>query len=170
LSVLKWINKYLEEIPMVLLLIAMVLCSGAQVFMRYVVNFSLAWSEEFSRFAFVWTGFFAVGYCYRRSASLRIDMFLNMLPRKGRAVLEIIVNLISFALFAVLLRTSYQIVASTAAIGQVSPAMQLPMQVVYAAPVVGFAIALFRLAQCTVSEIKVLMGKNKDGEGEEVCR
>ena len=35
-------------------MVLMVFCLGSRVFFRFVLNASLTWSEELSRFAFIW--------------------------------------------------------------------------------------------------------------------
>ena len=45
-KILHYLDEYLEEILMVIFLIAMTLIMGIQVFSRYVLGMSLSWSEE----------------------------------------------------------------------------------------------------------------------------
>ena len=44
----------LERYFCAFLMVLMVFCLGSQVFFRFVLNASLTWSEELSRFAFIW--------------------------------------------------------------------------------------------------------------------
>jgi TRAP-type C4-dicarboxylate transport system permease small subunit len=171
LSVLKWIDKNLEEAVMAVLLFIMVLSSGAQVFMRYVVRSSLSWSEELTRYLFVWTGFMAIGYCYRRWSSLKIDALVSILPKKARMALDILVNISTIVLFVFVLIASRRIMLSRATQMQVSPAMQIPMSWLYAAPVVGFAIAIIRVVQCVIVQLRELLcGPKDDKKGEAACQ
>jgi len=43
-------------------LIAMTLIMGSG-FLRYVLGMSLSWSEELTRYIFIWCGFLSVSYC-----------------------------------------------------------------------------------------------------------
>ena len=54
---LHWLNEYLEEFVLVIGLILMTLIMGIQVFCRYVLGMSLPWSEELTRYIFIWCGF-----------------------------------------------------------------------------------------------------------------
>ena len=56
-KVFVWLNDSLEEFLMVASLILMTLIMGIQVFSRYVLGASLSWSEELTRYIFVWAGF-----------------------------------------------------------------------------------------------------------------
>lgn len=49
-----WLDEYLEEFLMVVFLIAMTLIMGIQVFSRYILGVSLSWSEEITRYLFIW--------------------------------------------------------------------------------------------------------------------
>ena len=167
MSVLRKIDEHLEEVPMALLLILMVLCSGAQVFMRYVVNSSLAWSEELSRYSFVWSGFFAIGYAYRKGSSLRIDAFVTILPKKVQKFLGLFNDVLGIILFVILLRASGNVIVEMSATGQVSSAMRMPIQGLYMAPIVGFIIAIYRLIQSIVKTLMDIAGKKPDG-GEKI--
>ncbi|MGI5892536.1 MAG: TRAP transporter small permease [Bacillota bacterium] len=144
--------------------------SGAQIFMRYVMNSSLAWSDELTRYSFVWSGFIAIGYAYRKNTTIRMDVVLNLLPKKLRCIIDIIVHLMCAALFVFLMKVSYDIVVKTAASGQVSSAVQLPMQFIYASPLVGFATTLIRLAQRIIKDLNALFHKDATGEEEVICQ
>ena len=56
-KILHWLDENLEEFLLVFFLIAMTLIMGIQVFCRYVLGQSLSWSEEITRYLFIWSGF-----------------------------------------------------------------------------------------------------------------
>ena len=62
-KVLSWIDEYLEEVLLAAALAAMAGIMGVQVFCRYVLGASLSWSEELTRYIFIWAGFLRVSYC-----------------------------------------------------------------------------------------------------------
>ena len=69
-----------------------------------------------------------------------------------------------FKAFAVLIVfTSWDLVMRQVAIGQTSPAMSIPMSVVYAAPTFGFLLASIRQIQVIVERIKDLSASKKEG-------
>ncbi len=61
-KVFVWLNDSLEEFLMVVSLILMTLIMGIQVFSRYILGASLSWSEELTRYIFVWAGFLSVSF------------------------------------------------------------------------------------------------------------
>lgn len=62
-KVLNRIDEYLEEVLLAGALAAMAVIMGVQVFFRYVLGASLSWSEELTRYLFIWAGFLSVSYC-----------------------------------------------------------------------------------------------------------
>ena len=65
-KVLHWLDENLEEFLLVVFLIAMTLIMGIQVLSRYVLGQSLSWSEEITRYLFIWSGLFSVSYCSKK--------------------------------------------------------------------------------------------------------
>ena len=85
---LKWLDENLEEFLMGVFLIGMVLIMGIQVLARYVFGASLSWSEEITRYLFIWSGFISVSYCTKKCISIKIEQFVAMFPKRGRAIFK----------------------------------------------------------------------------------
>ena len=67
MKLVKWLDKHLEEILLVALLFVMMIIMGIQILARYALGNSLSWSEEITRFCFIWTGFLSISYCVKNS-------------------------------------------------------------------------------------------------------
>lgn len=63
-------------------------------------NRPVIWSEELAQYLLVWTGFLGLMIASRRRSHIRIDVFINLLPRPLRLVWEVLIQLamIVFAL------------------------------------------------------------------------
>lgn len=85
-----WLDENLEEFLLVIGLIAMTLIMGVQVFCRYVLGMSLSWSEELTRYIFIWCGFLSVSYCSKKCLSIKIEQFVAIFPRRGKAIFKIV--------------------------------------------------------------------------------
>ena len=75
-KVLYYLDEYLEEFVMTIMLILMALIMGIQVTSRYVFGMSLSWSEEVTRYLFIWSAFISVSLCTKKCISIKIDQFL----------------------------------------------------------------------------------------------
>ncbi len=156
MKILKWLDRNLEEKLMMVLLMAMVLIMGIQVVCRYVFNNSLSWTEEITRFLFVWTTFLSIGYCTEKQISLRIEQLVGILPVKLQAVIKVLVLLVSMAFFAYMIPMAWDYTWSAIDSGQKSSATHISMAWVQGATVVGFVFGLVRSAEELIRTITVI--------------
>lgn len=158
-KILHWMNDNIEEFLMLVFLGAMTLIMGIQVLSRYVLGMSLSWSEELTRYLFIWSGFLSVSYCTRRCVSIKIEQFVAVFPRRGKAMFKVVNHTVELILFIYLLPFAWKYFYSAVLSGQTSPALGLPMYYVQAAPMVGFALCAFRVLQRWVIEFNVVRRK-----------
>lgn len=161
---MKFLNEHLEEFFIIPLMFLMSIIIFIQVIMRYAFENSLVWSEELSRYMFIWLIYFAVSYTARREKHIRIDAAINLYPKKLRPYVEILSEIIvlGFSIFiAVTAVTVYQKITWS---GQISPAMRIPMQYVYAAPLIGFVLTAIRQLQCIVRRVKAIKNHEEVAE------
>src|SRR5208337_2688210 len=94
----KWL-----EFTAAILLICMTLVVTLQIVCRYILQELPPWSEELSRYLFIWTNFVGAGVALARSSHVSIDSLVARLPdsvrRKVGTVVVILVT--TFALFLV---------------------------------------------------------------------
>ena len=159
-----WDN--LEEFMIIPLIFAMSLIIFIQVIMRYVFHSSLTWSEELARYLFVWLVYFSVSFTARRQKHIRIDAAINLYPKKLRPYIDILSEIVVLAFSIFIAVTGVTVFQKIAWSGQMSAAMGLPMQVVYAAPMIGMALTAIRQIQCILQKVKNL--KNPSEEVAEV--
>lgn len=143
--------RYFEEAVLAFLLIAMTLILGLQILFRYVFGNSLTWSEELVRYLFVWSTFLGVPYCIKHGKSLKVLQVLEILPKKVRRVVIIVDVFIMLAFFIVLFVASSNVVIKAFLDGQKSPALGIPIYMVYLSVVVGSMLSIFRIFQKILS-------------------
>lgn len=161
MKILRWLDENLEETLLILLVIAMTLLMGLQVFSRYLLNASLSWSEELTRYMFVWCGFLSISYCIKKWISIKIDQIMNMFPKPLYVFFQLLLNVILFSFFLYLSIHAYTYLQMSISSKQTSPALGLPMYVVQAAPLVGFVLAMIRSFQQIVYEIENIVHYRK---------
>ena len=153
MSAIKWLDEHFEEAIMVFLLSLISCVMMAQIFARNFFN-SMTWPEEFSRYCYIWTVFLSLGYTIKKGNALKVGIVMDLLPQKLRRAIEILANLIILVLCIVFFRyaiTYANIIKNT---GQLSPAMRVPMWMMYLSTVLGFGMASIRTTQEIVKNIK----------------
>ena len=124
--------------------IAIVVISFVAVVCRYAFNNSLVWSEELTRYLFIWIVFLGAAVGVRRRAHIAIDVFMGRLGPLGDSLLTLLERLATVAFAALVGIPGWAFVRI--GMSNLSPALEIPMGYVYAAPVVGSVlIALYAL-------------------------
>ena len=114
-----------------------------QVIARYIFNNPFSWSEEMARYIQVWMILLVSSICVRKNAHFAIDYLTYKLNFRYKKILDIVVNLI--LLFYIFIITTYgwRIVVTIFSFGQTSPAMLMPLYLIYLAiPVSGVLMFL----------------------------
>ena len=159
-KVIHWLDENLEECILILLLIGMTLIMGIQVFSRYVLGMSLSWSEELTRYLFIWCGFISVSYCSKKCLSIKIEQFVALFPRRGKALFKVVNHTFELIFFLYMIPYAWSYMMSAVTSGQVSPACSIPMYYVQAAPFVSFILVAFRILQRWIIEFRIARGEN----------
>ena len=144
---LKFINEDLEVDLCCIILTFLSAILIVQVFFRYVLGESLTWSEELARYLFVWLVYMGIPYGCRMMRHIKIDAGLMLFPQKTREYVVIFGDICFMLLALIVAFYSALLVSNQYQIGLVSPAMGLPMWVVYAAPLTGFSLTVIRQFQ-----------------------
>lgn len=166
-KVLKWLDDYLEISICVVLMSLMTLLIFIQVIMRYVFSASLSWSEELARYLFIWLIYLGISYGCKIMKHIKIDAALMLFPKKIRPVIMIVGDVIFFAFAIYITVTGFQLCGMQIQLSKSSPAMQLPLQYVYAAPMVGMALSAIREVQTILYRVKMLKLGLDPEKGEE---
>jgi len=131
------IVRQLVTIAIISIFSLMVLVVFAQVVWRFVFNNPFPWSEELARYLQVWLILLASVACIRKGRHLAVDFFTQVLPFKVAKIFKLL-SLVCILLFTgVLFVVSIHLIQIT--IHQITPAIRVPIMVVYLAfPVSAF--------------------------------
>jgi len=152
----KFLDDHFEEILMVFLLALMSVLIGLQVFMRYVMNDSLTWSEELARYAFIWATYIGVACAVKRNAHICVEAVVNKLPSLYQHYAAILSHIIFIVFAFMVMKEGYALSMKIFSFGQKSSSLGIPMGWIYLAPTVGFALVVIRLLQRIALEIKTI--------------
>lgn len=117
---------------------------GSNVFSRFVLNSSLGWADELSRFVFIWISFLGAVMAYGTDDHVGLNFVIAKIPS---AKVQNFVNIISDILIMLVLAiiTYYGYIVAVSATN-VSPALYIPMTLVYAVvPFSGFLMMIINL-------------------------
>lgn len=157
---LHWLDENLEEFILVVGLIAMTVIMGIQIFCRYALSMSLSWSEELTRYIFIWCGFLSVSYCSKKCLSIKIEQFVALFPRRGRALFKVVNHTFELIFFVYMIPFAWSYMMSAVQSGQRSPACGIPMCLIQAAPLFAFILVAFRILQRWIIEFRIARGEN----------
>lgn len=153
------VNTLVEYIVAILMGL-MTIIVFVQVLFRLFAG-SLPWSEELARYMMIYLVYMGASVGVKYGNHIAVEFLSTMLPKKGQEVLQIVVDLLSLACFAVIIFYGFKVVNIT--MMQKSPAMQVKMGYIYFSLVLGGGLMLF---QCVVDLIntigRLVIGKGAD--------
>ena len=115
----------------------------AQVFARYVLNDSLTWAEELTRFLVVWSTMIGSAAAYRRGEHIGITMVLEKLKGAWRGLVVRAIHLLVLAFTLMVAWEGWHLTMRNFARNQLAAALQVDIAWAYLAlPVGTFLIAL----------------------------
>ena len=117
-----------------------------QFFTRYVLNDSLAWTEEIARYALMWVVFIGGAMVTRRNTHIAVELLSNVMkPSRLRSALLAFVDFVKLGFIALLAFLSWTIMERMGI--QRMTVFDLPMSYVYFGVAFGCFLMLFRQAQ-----------------------
>ncbi len=154
------INEIIDKVMTAFLAIAMLslLLGGTwQIFTRWVVRDPSTFTDEFLRYALIWSAMIGSAYCFYKNEHLALDLFSS----KARGVPKILLTI--FIEAAIIFFVVYVFiwggikVASNAT--NASSVMKIPFKVLYSVfPISGVLIVITRI----INYVMVLFGKKED--------
>ena len=143
-----------ETASFVLLLSAMTFVVFIQVICRYILQASLPWSEEVSRYCMIYTVFIGVGAGLKAGTHTGVDALITVLPSFIRWWVIMIKKALCFALSAIFLVLSTEVVVKLFQSGQKSATLFIPIAFAYLAMPLGFLGGTVRSLQNIIIHIK----------------
>ncbi len=132
----------LEEVCLAWGMIGIASLTIANVFARSLFDSSLAFAEEISQFLIVFVTFVGLGYAVSQGRHIRMTAIYDQLPTSWRKSLMLTIALTTSAMMFYLTYLSIDYVLGTVrALGTVSPALQVPLWLVYLSAPLGFSLA-----------------------------
>ena len=141
-ALIQFLDSILKPVRKVLFVVVasmfglLVIVAFSQVILRFVFNKPPSWTEELARYLQVWFVLLASSICIKDGSHLMVDYLVHYLPDLFKRILKqfVILLIMVFVTVLVIYGTKMLLLARS----QTSPALHLPMSVVYLVfPVAG---------------------------------
>ena len=106
-----------------------------QFFTRYILNDSVAWTEEIARFLLIGVTFIGSIMATRKQSHIAVEFIYRWVPRTGRRAAQFAIDAITTVFFIVLAVLSAQIAGRTR---QLMVSIELPKSIIYWIVVAAF--------------------------------
>lgn len=105
---MKKIFNNIEEYIGGTIFIVMLVILAIQIFARQFLGMPLKWSEELSRFLFVYIGYFGVSASIKENSHVFIDFFVKKFPIKIQRGINVLVQICILGILAILFYVGIQ--------------------------------------------------------------
>ncbi|MCM3790096.1 TRAP transporter small permease [Domibacillus indicus] len=154
------LSRYLENtlnIVMAVSLAVMVVLVFGNVVLRYLFNSGITWSEEMSRYLFIWLTFLGAIGAFKNKEHLGVDMLIKRLPTKMKKVVIVISDLLILLVLYLVLDGSWKMTMIN--IDSKAPATGLPLAFVYGT---GILVSISMGIMTIYNLYQVVFNKIKD--------
>ena len=156
------ISRSLENLLNILMAVAlavMVVLVFSNVVLRYAFNSGITWSEEMSRYLFIWLTFLGAIGAFKNKEHLGVDMLLKRLPNKMKKVFLAISDLMILFVLLLVLDGSWKMTLIN--IDSKAPATGMPLAFIYGT---GILVSVSMGLMTLYNLYRIFFNKIKDEE------
>jgi TRAP-type C4-dicarboxylate transport system permease small subunit len=153
-KLIRVLNDKIESVIMCFFFYVLMICLFLQVFTRFVLNNPLSFTEEVSRFSFVWICYIGISFSVKLKNHIRIEVFVDRLPKKIAAYIGIGIDFFTILFFVFLFILSVQFIDFTRII--IAPALAVSMIIVNISVGIGFLLTVIRSIQVFILDLSRL--------------
>ncbi|GHB19747.1 TRAP transporter small permease [Salinicola rhizosphaerae] len=155
------LGKIADVLDRILLLLAIIALVGLsltvllQVASRLFLPITLSWTEELTRYLFIYMVSLGAGVVLHRHRNVNVELFHGWLGARGRALYLVLISLITVGFALLVLPNAWKF----AQIGafQTSPTLRIPMIYIFYSSVLLFGALLFYGLICALEGLLALI-------------
>lgn len=147
----QWIQK-LEIIVGSLAMAAIATLVFGTIIARYIFSAGILWADEVVVNLFVLMVMFGSALCFRTQKHTEMTLFLNVLPKKGRLALRIVIQILTFLFLLVFLYSAGLMFGNS--LDAKTTVLRLPMSFMYSSLVIGGVLMLYEFVKDVVKRLK----------------
>ncbi|KDN29984.1 C4-dicarboxylate ABC transporter permease [Vibrio fortis] len=155
---MKWFrlfDRYFEPTLIVFSITLMTALLCLQITLR-LFDASIPWAEELARYLFVWAMYLSISYCIRDDRHIRIRLFIDKLPGNLAHYSLILSDLIYLAFSCTVAWFGFTVIGRSLKLGQIAPAMEIPIACLYASVLVCAILSAIRLVVSINKRISII--------------
>ena len=141
-----WLDKF-DTVASIILVTVMIISIFLQIIFRYLVEDALTWTEELARYAMIFVVYLGVGIGTKTDSHMGVTVVVDLFFGRARKIVAAITYIITIIIYIALFILTCKMVQRAIEAPQYSPAMRIPIFLMYAALPIGFGNAILRLAQ-----------------------
>ncbi len=153
-KIFSWLDINFEPIMMALLFYAITLLVSLQVVLRFVFASGFSWGEELARFMFVWLMYFSIAYATRNQRHIRVSFLINRFNEKVKKGFMIFTDFIFLAFAIIVFISAIKVCESVFRFQDMAVTLNVSLNIVYGAGVVGLGLIVIRLVQSILWKFK----------------
>ena len=166
--IMEALNKNAERWALLVFYVMLVITMFVEVLRRELMAYSSIWGEEIVRYSFIYLAWIGAAAAVRERGHIRIDVILEYVGPRVKAVLYIFGDLVMFAVSLVALYYSFETVLVSAKFGSVTHGLRISQVWFLAAVPIGFALVVFRLVQSFIRDVNDLRHGRPVFEGDKL--
>ena len=167
-KILRWLDGHLEEVFLGILLAVIACLIFLQILLRLFTGSTLSWPEEVSRYCFVYIAFICIPMCIRDNRMLKVDIIVDLFPKKLKTYLMYVGDILCLALWIYLFYFSWDVMQNSLARPTYSQTLGYNMVLLYGMPFFTLALAVLRGVQRVYRMTRKLFGRKVSDSVEEV--
>src|SRR6056297_46656 len=168
LRILDALNRNAERWALLVFYVMLVVTMFVEVLRREIMSYSSIWGEEIVRYSFIYLAWIGAAAAVRERGHIRIDVILQYVGRRVKALLYIFGDIVMFAVALVALYWSFETVLVSAKFGSVTHGLRISQVWFLSAVPIGFALVVFRLIQSFLRDVSDLRAGRPVFEGDKL--
>jgi C4-dicarboxylate transporter DctQ subunit len=129
-----------------ILIMAMAFIMVMNVILRYVFHFSFNWGDEIIRYLCVYMSFLGIASSWRFGTHIGVTLFVEkVMPEGIRKYVRLISDIITIIFLAITVYFGYILIGKIIASNQTSPALKVPMWLIYGIVPVSSILGIIQL-------------------------
>lgn len=166
--VLDALNRNAERWALLVFYVMLVATMFIEVLRREILSYSSIWGEEIVRYSFIYLAWIGAAAAVRERGHIRIDVILEYVGPRVKALLYIFGDLVMFAVAIVAVVYSFETVLVSAKFGSVTHGLRISQVWFLLAVPTGFSLVIFRLIQSFLRDVSDLRHGRPVFEGDKL--